>query len=221
MDSALYVPGLWECPKCGFTQQNRVLHAQSGAVSVNTAPELRPCPNDGRDMQPVTWQSLAEFSQKRVGETILQLNAYQQLHPPLPLVQTRLHNEAQDGNCWATCLASLLRIEAIPEIDVRSPDWWQQSESFANQHGFSLLEFPLSTDCVPRIPNHLFCIVSGPSPRPDPTGKEELWHSVLARSDQDAQDLRFWFVHDPHPSAAMLKDIRSVTFAIPQPLHRP
>lgn len=67
--AALHVPGIWSCPKCGFTQHNRTLSAANGAIGVNCRPELRPCPNDGRDMQPVTWKELAK-SNSRCAERI-------------------------------------------------------------------------------------------------------------------------------------------------------
>lgn len=50
----IQVPGVWRCPQCHFTQHNRTL-SLSG-IHANTAPELRPCPNDGRDMVPLTWK---------------------------------------------------------------------------------------------------------------------------------------------------------------------
>lgn len=66
--SDLYVPGLWRCPQCGFIQHNQIL-APTG-VFASTAPELRPCPNDGRDMQPVTWREHAKDLEKTL-DTIL------------------------------------------------------------------------------------------------------------------------------------------------------
>lgn len=54
----IYAPGMWKCPHCNFRQHNAVI-APNG-VFANDKPELRPCPNDGRDMVPVTWKELAK-----------------------------------------------------------------------------------------------------------------------------------------------------------------
>jgi NTP pyrophosphatase (non-canonical NTP hydrolase) len=54
----VYMPGDWKCDGCGFTQHNRVL-APNG-VFADMKPELRACPNDGRDMRPVTWKEASE-----------------------------------------------------------------------------------------------------------------------------------------------------------------
>lgn len=66
--SKLFVPGMWECPQCGFTQMNNVL--SPAGVFASTTPELRPCPNDGRDMQPVTWEKHAKQLEKSFGEVL-------------------------------------------------------------------------------------------------------------------------------------------------------
>lgn len=66
--SKLFVPGMWECPQCGFTQMNNVL--SPAGVFASTAPELRPCPNDGWDMQPVTWEGYAKQILKTCSQMI-------------------------------------------------------------------------------------------------------------------------------------------------------
>ena len=58
----LTVPGVWRCPKCQFTQVNQTL-APNG-VGADTRPHLWPCPNDGRDMVPVTWREHAADLEK-------------------------------------------------------------------------------------------------------------------------------------------------------------
>lgn len=62
LERDLYVPGCWICPQCSFQQHNAHM-TPDGRVSANTKPEMRPCPNDGRDMIPLTWQQLAKESQ--------------------------------------------------------------------------------------------------------------------------------------------------------------
>lgn len=66
--SKLFVPGMWECPQCGFVQMNNVL--SPAGVFASTAPELRPCPNDGRDMQPVTWEKHAKGLDEMLGKVL-------------------------------------------------------------------------------------------------------------------------------------------------------
>lgn len=56
-----YVPGMWKCKTCGFTQQNSVICPKG--VYANDKVNARPCPNDGDVMFPVTWQELADKNQ--------------------------------------------------------------------------------------------------------------------------------------------------------------
>ncbi len=64
----IQVPGVWRCPQCRFTQHNQIL-APDG-IGVDTRPHLLPCPNDGRDMVPLTWRDHAADLQQ-VLETLL------------------------------------------------------------------------------------------------------------------------------------------------------
>lgn len=58
LTAAQFVPGMWECPKCNFTLTKNIL-APAG-VFVDQKPHIEPCPNDGRDMVPLTWKKLAD-----------------------------------------------------------------------------------------------------------------------------------------------------------------
>jgi hypothetical protein len=73
--SKLFVPGMWMCPQCGFIQQNNVISPRG--VFADSKPELRPCPNDGRDMQAVTWQEYAERTDKAFGKVLDEREALQ------------------------------------------------------------------------------------------------------------------------------------------------
>jgi hypothetical protein len=57
-EAALYVPGLWACNKCKFTQINKVLYTRTGNVGANLAQETRCCPNCGDEwpLSRVTWE---------------------------------------------------------------------------------------------------------------------------------------------------------------------
>jgi hypothetical protein len=71
--SKLFVPGMWMCPQCGFIQQNNVISPRG--VFADSKPELRPCPNDGRDMQAVSWQEYAGRTDKAFGKVLDELTA--------------------------------------------------------------------------------------------------------------------------------------------------
>lgn len=58
-DEALYIPGTWICPTCGFVQEMLEMSATNGAVRPSTEPAL-PCPNDGEFMHRLTWSQHAK-----------------------------------------------------------------------------------------------------------------------------------------------------------------
>lgn len=120
--------------------------------------------------------------------------------------QTILHTEATNGNCWATCLACLLDLDAIPELDIMANDWWEQSEKLANSKGLTLFEVAWSGGRFqPRD-----CILSGDSPR----GKFK--HSVIGKLNASAEKAWVDFIHDPHPSDDFINTVDYITIAIPQ-----
>lgn len=69
--TSLHVPGHWECPHCGFQQIKSIL--APGGVYTDTAPPLEPCPNDGRDMIPLTWQRACENQEKVLTQLLDQI----------------------------------------------------------------------------------------------------------------------------------------------------
>lgn len=58
LKAQVYAPGIWECPQCGFTWQKNIL-SPAGCFA-DARVNLEPCPNDGRDMVPVTWKKLSQ-----------------------------------------------------------------------------------------------------------------------------------------------------------------
>jgi len=60
IESEIFVPGEWVCPRCSFRLHRRVMSASDGSVGVDTDPESEPCPNDGEQMQRLTWKQDAE-----------------------------------------------------------------------------------------------------------------------------------------------------------------
>ena len=117
----------------------------------------------------------------------------------IPQTQAYLNRDNDDGHsgdCWRTCIASILEIDRddVPnfvEIDRDNPEsieWWEATQLFVREHGFALIEFNLSEgeSWVPSVAT----ILTGRSPR----GK---WnHSVVGIGRET--------VHDPHPSRAGL-----------------
>jgi hypothetical protein len=52
----LFIPGEQECPECGFSLSKLSMRAADGAVGVNAAAPLEPCPNGCGPMIGVTWK---------------------------------------------------------------------------------------------------------------------------------------------------------------------
>jgi len=51
-----FCPGVWCCPKCGFTLFQNKPHTQDGTISANTDSVFEVCPNDMELMNRVTWK---------------------------------------------------------------------------------------------------------------------------------------------------------------------
>lgn len=124
--------------------------------------------------------------------------------------QTQLHSKEIPGNCWATCLAILLDLDSIPTLDILADDWWEQSESIANSRNKTLVEFKWES-C--RIPNGLFCIASGISPRKN-WNNEIIHHCVIATLNWIPNGYKVEIFHDPHPERKGLATFEYITLAI-------
>lgn len=120
--------------------------------------------------------------------------------------QTILHTEETNGNCWATCLACLLDLEQIPELDIMRDDWWEQSEAIVKKQGLTLLEFPWQGG---RFSKRL-CIISGDSPR----GKFK--HSIIGYINSTEEKAFVEFLHDPHPDGTFITSVDYITLALPE-----
>lgn len=56
LETEVYVPGSWQCPKCNFGYTKTNYYTGSGTFQTNTdQPDIR-CPNDGETLVPVTWK---------------------------------------------------------------------------------------------------------------------------------------------------------------------
>jgi len=100
-------------------------------------------------------------------------------------------------NCFRACVATVLKlpIEKVPEAcDGATWNWEAFQEWLFNRHGMQAIEIGFGNGgTIYPIVKPVRCILTGPSPRPCPSGR----HAVCG-----------WFVgiegftldHDPHPS---------------------
>jgi len=68
-DPELYVPGEFQCAKCGFTLSQFRMRADDGAIGSRDHPGER-CPNDGAPLWRVTWKQRAVDHYERASEEI-------------------------------------------------------------------------------------------------------------------------------------------------------
>jgi hypothetical protein len=62
----MVIPGLWECPTCGFVLSRNYLNPITGEVGVNDEDAPEPCRNDGTALVRQTWMSYALGLEKMV-----------------------------------------------------------------------------------------------------------------------------------------------------------
>lgn len=108
----------------------------------------------------------------------------------IPYLQTKLTTDSQKGNCFETCLISLLNLpeSELPDFH-NTTDWQIDFLKWLKQHGYY-------SDGVSTDFNELqtysgidgYVIVCGKSPRQEVVSG----HSVLYLNGK--------FIHDPHPS---------------------
>lgn len=108
--------------------------------------------------------------------------------------QTRLHTDEQHGNCFATCLATLLGyngIEDVPQWETGEDwgDYYQRYMSFLTKKGFTILRM----EGHPHIQG--FYIASGFTAR----GTK---HACIYHNGH--------LLHDPHPSGEGLEVVEFV-----------
>ena len=91
-----------------------------------------------------------------------------------------------DGNCFAACVASILELDYIPDINGNDDRWWFAVNEFLQPFGLFYLEFKvnhpdgeLTLDMIPG-----FVILVGPGPR-------GINHAVVGLNGK--------IIHDPHP----------------------
>lgn len=109
------------------------------------------------------------------------------------VTQTILLNDpsGRPGNCLQAAVASLLDLEldAVPHFAESAGDWWQDMETFAQGHGYELMQ---------HGPGHeppVFGLAFGF------TNRSSERHAVVYRDGV--------MVWDPHPSRSGLTSIRT------------
>lgn len=140
------------------------------------------------------------------------------------LKQTKLHTEEQDGNCWATCIACMLDLDEIPDLNVSN--YMELTKGFINKHGYDLIEVQITPNLNWRIPNGLIAIVTGISPRQprfSKDGNKDICHTIIGELSQEITDLpgnkchsitKCEFIHDPHPDNTFIKTLEWVSIII-------
>jgi hypothetical protein len=113
----------------------------------------------------------------------------------IPYKQSILHDPAngQFGDCWRTCLGSLLHIDpiTIPHFGEKGEQWFTSTQAWLAKRGMAFFELPY-LEIFPHIEvKGVYHILTGSSPR-DP----EVRHSVVALDGEVA--------HDPHPDGSGL-----------------
>ncbi len=123
-----------------------------------------------------------------------------------PILQTKQKTATQNGNCMATCLASILEIpiDAVPAYEnLFAPDgvqpWVPWLRKFLK--GWDLMQLDLDDHF--RI--DAYYIAGGLSPRA--TDDNVFNHAVIYRNGV--------MVHDPHPSGDGILDEQSFSYFLP------
>lgn len=74
----IYVPGDYVCPLCSYRYHARTINANDGSVGVKAEFVQTQCPNDGSEMQPLTWKQEAEEANAAALDLLKQLERCKQ-----------------------------------------------------------------------------------------------------------------------------------------------
>lgn len=112
-----------------------------------------------------------------------------------PVKQTKFHTEAQNGNCMAAALASLLDLDIaeVPAFEDLQETWKRTLLAWIDSLGMTI-----------RVQDHApegFAIATGPSNR-------GIHHAVIVNNGA--------FAHDPHPSNDFLVAIKKYWAVTPK-----
>lgn len=118
-----------------------------------------------------------------------------------PVMQTKFGDP--DGNCFASCLASLLELplESVP--DFQEKDWWGAFKRWLKKRGLAPINLYGGKGYI--LPRDTLCIAGGKGPR-------GLEHSVIWKTGGHGVAK---MVHDPHPSGeGLVGKPRDLTFLV-------
>lgn len=116
------------------------------------------------------------------------------------------------GNCFASCLASILELPLadVPHVMMHN-DWRQQTNRWlAERFGLGLVEVDIENN-PPRLfhlPPKLLVIVSGRTER-----HATRLHSVIGRVQESG--CTWEYLHDPHPDDTFLTAATMVMWLVP------
>lgn len=138
----------------------------------------------------------------------------------IKLKQTRLHTEEVDGNCWSTCIACLLELKEIPDLNVRCKDYMEITNNFIRSHGYDLIEIKINENLHWNFPEGLIVIATGKSPRQPNFEKDKdreyICHCVIGKLNYDPSGTRCEFIHDPHPDNTNIETLEWISILIPK-----
>lgn len=108
-----------------------------------------------------------------------------------------LPEDEQRGNCWPSCLASIMERPLAEVPGFFGSDWWSRSQAWVESQGWEILFFPLEYDMWrEKFDDFLepdeYYIMSGGSPR------GPFHHVVIYQNGK--------MVHDPHFSQDGVQD---------------
>ncbi len=138
----------------------------------------------------------------------------------IPVMQTLFPEEGNPlrGNCFASCLASLLemKLEEVPHV-MEYEDWRERTNEWLAKFGLGSVEVRIDTDeaCLYPIPPGMFVVVTGKTVR-----HESRLHSVIAKTMSGG--CTWEYLHDPHPDGSFLTKATCLMWIVQlNPANRP
>lgn len=120
-----------------------------------------------------------------------------------PVMQTIFpeENNPFKGNCFSSCLASVLELplEKVPHV-MEYANWLERTNEWLATLHMGAVEVSIDTDeaCLYPLPPGMIVIVTGKTSR-----HETRLHSVVARTLKGG--CTWEYIHDPHPDGGFLK----------------
>lgn len=116
-----------------------------------------------------------------------------------------------NGNCFATCVASLLDLplEDVPNFCAdENEDWFDGFQKWLTERGMYAIDLKVVDEPFLRpVPDGTLVILTG-------MGARGLLHCVIA-SYRLKDGLHTWeHVHDPHPNNTFIEDVQDITFIV-------